>query len=84
MSDTVKRFEEWEEVNCNQCAKYWDSSCDAVSKGISKPCTSFLATRSVVIPQQIKSLESALKWLRMGLLFTSAALVAHLVLHLFE
>ena len=49
-----KRFEEWEEVDCNQCARYWDSSCDGADKRI---CTSYLATREVVIPAQIKKLE---------------------------
>ena len=57
MSDTTKRFEDWEKVDCNECARYWDSSCDGVSKGSQKQCNSFLATRSIVIPHRIKKLQ---------------------------
>lgn len=65
MSDT-KRFSDWQEVDCNDCAHYWDSSCDGVKCHAEAPrklCQSFLATRSVVIPLQIKALRSHLKWL---------------------
>ena len=60
---SLKRFEDWEDVDCNQCARYWDDSCDGVSKGSKKPCNSFIATRSVVIPERIERLEKAVKWL---------------------
>lgn len=65
----TKRFEDWEEVNCNECSRYWDDSCDGVKKGSRKPCTSFLATRSVVIPQQLNALRKAVKWLYAYLIF---------------
>ena len=52
-----KRFEEWEQVDCNQCARYWDSSCDGAEKRI---CNSYLATREVIIPEQIKRLNKRL------------------------
>ena len=58
-----KRFEDWEEVDCNECARYWDSSCDAVDKDSKRHCTSYLATRSIVIPLQIKALRSHIIWL---------------------
>ena len=67
-----KRFDEWIPVDCNQCAKYWDSSCDGVNcptnsdkplQGSTRLCNSFIATRSVVIPAQIKALQKAVKWL---------------------
>lgn len=58
MTDTPKRFEDWEQVDCNECARYYDSSCDGVSKGSRKPCNSYLATRSVVLPEKIKALEN--------------------------
>lgn len=64
MSD-LKRFEDWEQVDCNDCSHYWDSSCDGVSKGSKVGCNSFLATRSVVIPEKIKQLEfrvNVLEW----------------------
>jgi hypothetical protein len=63
-----KRFEDWEEVDCNECARYWDSSCDGAKKGSKMPCNSFLATRSVVIPQRLERLEKAIKGQRIALL----------------
>ena len=65
MADTPKRFEDWEQVDCNECARYYDSSCDGVSKDSKKPCNSYLATRDVVIPHQIKTLERRVFWLSM-------------------
>ena len=62
MSDP-KRFEDWEEVDCNKCGRYWDSSCDGVSKGSEKPCNSYIATRGIVLPEKIKRLETRFMWL---------------------
>lgn len=59
-----KIFEDWEEVDCNECERYWLNQCDGaktLGKGSKMPCTSFLATRNVVIPLQIKKLEKANK-----------------------
>ena len=78
-----KRFEDWEQVDCNQCARYWDSSCDSVSEGKNRPCNSFLATRSVVIPAKIKSLENRVKWLSISCLCGSLAFLIHLLTEIF-
>ena len=62
-------FDDWNDlVECNDCTHYWNDTCDGVKKGSQKPCTSFLATRSVVIPAQVKSLQNALKWLTVGII----------------
>lgn len=58
-----KRFEDWEEVDCNDCSHYWDSSCDGVPKDKKRNCTSYLATRNIVIPLQIKALRNHIRWL---------------------
>ena len=79
MSNTPeKRFEDWIEVECNSCSRYWDSSCDAVDRGVKRPCKSFLATRSIVIPAQINALNRLVKRLMIGhicLWFVIAAIV---------
>jgi hypothetical protein len=65
-----KRFSEWVEVDCNECQRYWDNSCDGCKdtlKGSKMPCNSFLATRSVIIPQEIKALKKDIKWLKTAL-----------------
>ena len=57
-----KRFSDWVEVDCNECQRYWDNSCDGCKdtlKGSKTPCNSFLATRSVIIPQEIERLRKA-------------------------
>jgi hypothetical protein len=57
MSD-VKRFDDYTEVvHCNECSHYWDSSCDGVCKGAEAYCTSYVATRNVVIPEKVNALE---------------------------
>lgn len=68
-----KIFADFYEVECTDCANYWDSSCDGVSEGVKKPCNSFLAKRSVVIPNQIETLRTQIKWLY-------GCVIAHLVL----
>ena len=59
----AKRFDEWEEVDCNSCEKYYLNQCDGVQKAQKRSCTSFKATRGIVIPQEIKWLKTRLKWL---------------------
>lgn len=51
-----KIFDEYQ-VECNDCTHYWTDACDGVKKGSTRLCNQFLATRSVNIPEQIKSLE---------------------------
>lgn len=81
MSDN-KRFDNWDEVDCNSCANYWTDKCDGVVKGSKKLCNSFLAQRSIVIPEEIKSLRSALKSLTGAYVILSVIVVAHLIGHI--
>lgn len=69
-----KRFEDWIPVDCNECSRYWDSSCDGVKcdvnsdkalQGSTRLCNSFLPTRSIVIPAQIKRLEERVRALEL-------------------
>lgn len=78
MTDTPKRFAEWEEVECNDCARYWLDQCDGVSKASTQPCNSFLATRSVVIPERLNYLENRVKRLS-GAVTASLTLIALLL-----
>jgi hypothetical protein len=66
VSDTPKRFEEWEKVDCNDCSHYWDSSCDGASKGSRVGCNSYSATRKVVIPERLNALEERVDGLQRG------------------
>ena len=81
MSENKKKvFEDWEEVNCNECARYWDSSCDGVPVKKRKMCNSYLAKRDVVIPQQIKKLQKDVAWLYIACGISNIAMVILLVM----
>ena len=79
MAENDKRFEDWPKVDCNDCVSYWDDSCDGVPQGLERPCNSFKATRSIVIPAKIKELERRFNWLRISLLLTDIMIVIHLL-----
>lgn len=82
MSDP-KRFDDYTEVvDCNDCSHYWDSSCDGVSKGSKTACNSFLATRNVVIPERLNSLEKRIKRLTISTLLVELVVMLHLVSHI--
>ena len=73
-------FEDFQCVDCNECARYWDNSCDGVKnapEGSQKLCTSFLATRSVVIPAQIEALRSEITRLYVSLILLSVTVLIH-------
>lgn len=77
-----KRFENWEEVDCNDCACYWDNSCDGVKEGTKKPCNSFVASRKLSIPGQIKELQNDVAQLRVGFILICIVFLLHLVTYL--
>ena len=82
MSDT-KRFDEWTEIDCNECSHYWDNSCDSpktLKKGSKTLCNSFVATRSVIIPQKLKRLERAFKWILACVVILGVVSISSLVL----
>lgn len=67
MSDKPKIFEDFPTVDCNECELYWINQCDGVQKAQKRSCTTFKATRSVVIPEEIKWLKTRLKRLTRAL-----------------
>ena len=73
MENKPKVFDEFYRVNCNECARYWDSSCDGTN--IEKPCNSYMATRDVVIPAQIEELKQEVARLRWSSVLTDLTLI---------
>ena len=71
-----KIFDEFPRVDCSDCSHYWDDSCNGVSQGSEKRCTAFLATRRVDIPQQIKKLNIAFRWLTIAVIIELILIVA--------
>lgn len=84
MSDEKKRFEDWKKVDCEDCQRWWLNECDGVnasSKGSGRLCNSYLATRKVVLPHQIKKLQRAIKWLT-GVCVIFGVLMIYILLNL--
>lgn len=88
-----KRFDNWiPKVECNNCARYWDNTCDGVNcgtnevnsdkplQGSTRLCNSFLPTRSIVIQAQIKDLQLRVKRLKRQQLFWGAIIVVHMLI----
>lgn len=65
--DNKKRFDDFEEIDCNTCDHYWNSTCDAVSVGEKKPCASFLATRRADVKEELESLKDEIVVLKLSL-----------------
>lgn len=86
MSDSPpKRFEEWNTVDCNNCELYWLNQCDGVKctqKGSVMPCKSFLATRSVIIPQQINEVHKSIQKLRVCMVIMGATIVLNIIFNI--
>ena len=74
-NEKPKVFDEFYKVNCNECTRYWDSSCDGTN--IEKPCNSYIATRDVVIPAQIEELKKRFKGLAFSTLLLGIACTIH-------
>lgn len=86
MSDKNKNiFDEWIEVDCLNCQHYWNDTCDGTSEGEKRPCISFLATRKVNIPKELKTLDKQILRLEKAfivlLLFGIIGLVLEFIQH---
>lgn len=84
MNQTEKRFDNWTDVDCVECANYWTSSCDGISDGARKPCNSFIAQRSVNIPAEIKSLRKQVEHLKTSLKATQWSLLSVMILLIWQ
>ena len=78
-SDKPKVFDDFYEVDCNECECWWTNTCDGVPKGANRSCNSFKATRSVVIPAKIERLESRLNSLSFGVLVLDIVVAIHVL-----
>lgn len=75
MSEKPKIFDDFQTIECEDCERYWINQCDGVKKGSKMPCNSFLATRSIKIPQEIEALKSAIKGLKTTVLILSVSVL---------
>lgn len=54
-------FDDFPEVDCNQCECYWTNQCDGTPIGSEKPCKTFKAIRRVSIPDELKDAQNSLE-----------------------
>lgn len=58
----MNRFDDYIDVDCNNCQNYWNETCDGVQvEDRERPCQSFRATRTIDIPKRLSQLEDELK-----------------------
>lgn len=78
------KFDDWSDIkDCNDCQHYWTDTCDGVQKGSQKPCNSFIATKRVDIPDEIKWLRKRVDGLRWAFIFVSLAVLIHYMVDMF-
>ena len=78
-SSEQKIFDDFQQVDCNDCSHYWDDSCEGVKKGSEKRCTAFKAVKRVDLPVQIKRLRSTVKGLVWAVTCLGVAMLIHIV-----
>ena len=77
-----KVFDEFPTVDCNECERWWLDQCDGVKateKGSKRACSTFIATRQLIIPKQIESLQKRVKLLGWALILLGVAHLIHLI-----
>jgi hypothetical protein len=79
-TNSHKIFDEYH-VDCNECQRYWLDQCDGTPEDVQKPCTSFIATKKVDIPERIKVLEKRLQSLTGCVLVMNIIIIFHLLSH---
>lgn len=84
MSTEQQRIFDDFQVDCNECKHYWDSSCDGVPIENKRNCTSFIATRTYDIPEQIKWLRDELRALQTTIRVLGIVILIHLIGEIIE
>lgn len=77
-----KRFDDWVEVECNNCERYWTDQCDGVQEGKTKPCGSYLACRKTDYAKRLREVEKKVETLEIfkGIITLAVLLLAVAIL----
>jgi hypothetical protein len=59
-----KVFDDFKEVDCEECESWQLNQCDGVHVGSQRSCTAYKAVRRLNTPQQIKALQKGYDELR--------------------
>ena len=87
MSENKKVFDDYAELcECLKCDCYYNNQCDGSPRVATKdpyePCKAFVATRRVIIPQDIENLKKSVRSLERSDFVWGLILLFHLLTHL--
>ena len=64
LNQKQKVFDDFKEVDCEECESWQLNQCDGVPVGSQRSCTAYKAVRRLNTPLQIKALQKVYKDLR--------------------
>ncbi len=70
-----KVFDDFKEVDCEECESWQLNQCDGVPVGSQRSCTAYKAVRRLNTPLQIKALQKGYKDLRTASIINSVAII---------
>jgi hypothetical protein len=70
-----KVFDDFKEVDCEECEAWQLNQCDGVPVGSQRSCTAYKAVRRLNTPLQIKALQKGYKELRMATIFNRILII---------
>jgi hypothetical protein len=70
-----KVFDDFKEVDCEECESWQLNQCDGVPVGSQRSCTAYKAVRRLNTPLQIKMLQKGYKELRKASIINSVAII---------
>jgi hypothetical protein len=70
-----KVFDDFKEVDCEECESWQLNQCDGVPVGSQRSCTAYKAVRRLNTPLQIKALQKGYKDLTRASIINSVAII---------
>ena len=70
-----KVFDDFKEVDCEECESWQLNQCDGVPVGSQRSCTAYKAVRRLNTPLQIKALQKGLDRLRMATIYNRILII---------
>lgn len=75
MNHKQKVFDDFKEVDCEECEAWQLNQCDGVPVGSQRSCTAYKAVRRLNTPLQIKALQKGYKDLTRASIIHSVAII---------
>ena len=75
MNPKQKVFDDFKEVDCEECESWQLNQCDGVPVGSERSCTAYKAVRRLNTPLQIKTLQIVSERLRKASILNSVAII---------